>query len=251
MKKPVSRITIGNLGEAMKPDALKAALAEFICMIFFVFPAEGCVLFLTQISPGSSFTHSDNVAISITHGFALLAAVAVGVNISGGHANPSVTFGAFLGGYITFVRSILYWIAQLLGAVVAIYLLKFATNGLEVSAHPPKSPWQAVLYEIIMMFLLVYAYYATIFDPKRGNMGVIGPIVIGLLCSANILCGGTAFSATMNPAMAFCQAVISWTWTNHWVYWLGTFVGAAIAGSVYQAIFIGENIYEQLPITNH
>ncbi|CAN4120017.1 unnamed protein product [Withania somnifera] len=248
MKKPISRITIGNLVEAMQPDALKAALAEFICMIFFVFPAEGCVIFLTQIYPSQTPT-SLNIAISITHGFALFAAVAVGINISGGHVSPAVTFGAFLGGHITFVRSILYWIAQLLGSVVAIYLLKFATNGLEVSAHPPQSPWHAVLYEIILTFLLVYAYYATVFDPKRGNMGIIAPITIGLLCSANILSGGTSFSAAMNPAMAFCQAVISWTWTNHWVYWVGTFGGAAIAASVYQTIFIGENIYEQLPIT--
>ncbi|PHT97662.1 putative aquaporin TIP1-2 [Capsicum chinense] len=89
----------------------------------------------------------------------------------------------------------------------------------EVTAHPA-SPWYAVLYEIILTFLLVYTYYATTIDPKRGKMGIIGPIAIGLICSANILSGGAAFGAAMNPAMSFCQAVINKIWTNHWVYWL-------------------------------
>ncbi|KAM3303306.1 hypothetical protein P3S67_014336 [Capsicum chacoense] len=247
---PISRIAIGNLGEATKPDALKSALAEFICMIFFVFPAEGCVILFSKLII-SKETTAMMIAISISHGFPLFVAVAVGLNISGGHVNPAVTFGAFVGGQITFVRSILYWIAQLLGSVSAIYLLKFATNGLEVTAHPPASPWHAVLYEIILTFLLVYTYYATTLDPKRGKMGIIGPIAIGLICSANILSGGTAFGAAMNPAMSFCQAVISKIWTNHWVYWLGTFVGGAIAGSIYQTIFIDKNTDDELPTINY
>ncbi|PHT68913.1 Aquaporin TIP1-2 [Capsicum annuum] len=230
-KMPISRIAIGNLGEATKPDALKSALAEFICMIFFVFPAEGCVILFSKLII-SKETTAMMIAISISHGFPLFVAVAVGLNISGGHVNPAVTFGAFVGGHITFVRSILYWIAQLLGSVSAIYLLKFATNGLEVTAHPPASPWHAVLYEIILTFLLVYTYYATTLDPKRGKMGIIGPIAIGLICSANILSGGTAFGAAMNPAMSFCQAVISKIWTNHWVYWLGHHINNLSAGGL-------------------
>lgn len=57
-------------------------------------------------------------------------AVSVGANISGGHVNPAVTFGLFVGGHISFLRSVVYWIAQCLGSVVACLLLKFATGGL-------------------------------------------------------------------------------------------------------------------------
>ncbi|KAF3648608.1 hypothetical protein FXO38_18090 [Capsicum annuum] len=190
-KMPISRIFVGNLGEATKPDALKAALAEFISMIFFVFPAEGCVLLFTQmIKMDGQATLM--ITASLSHAFGFFVTVAVGLNISGDHVNPAVTFGAFVGSHITFFRSILYWIAQLLGSVAAIYLLKFATN----------------------------------------------------VCGANILSGGARFGAVMNPAMAFCQAVISWTWTNHWVYWLGNFIGAAIAALVYQTILISHNTHE-------
>ncbi|KAF5751486.1 Tonoplast intrinsic protein 1 3 [Tripterygium wilfordii] len=97
---PISRIAIGSPAEVGQPDTLKAALAEFISMLSFVFAGEGS---------GMSF---------------------MGANISGGHVNPAVIFGAFIGGHITFIRTILYWIAQLLGSVVACLLLKFSTGGL-------------------------------------------------------------------------------------------------------------------------
>jgi aquaporin TIP len=74
------------------------------------------------------------IAASLSHAFGLFVAVSVGANISGGHVNPAVTFGAFIGGNITLLRSILYWIAQLLGSVVACILLKSATGGM-VTIH--------------------------------------------------------------------------------------------------------------------
>jgi aquaporin TIP len=36
--------------------------------------------------------------------------------------------------------------------------------------------WHAVLLEAIMTFGLMYVYYATVIDPKRGNMGTIVPL---------------------------------------------------------------------------
>lgn len=44
--------------------------------------------------------------------------------------NPAVTFGALLGGRISVLRAIYYWIAQLLAAVVGTVLLRLVTNGM-------------------------------------------------------------------------------------------------------------------------
>lgn len=85
---------------------------------------------IIKLTNNGSATPSELVAASLSHAFALFVAVSVGANISGGHVNPAITFGAFVGGHITLFRSILYWIAQLLGSVVACLLLKFATGGL-------------------------------------------------------------------------------------------------------------------------
>lgn len=68
--------------------------------------------------------------IAIAHAFALFSAVAASINISGGHVNPAVTFGALLGGRISLIRGIFYWVAQILGAIVASLLLRLATGGM-------------------------------------------------------------------------------------------------------------------------
>ncbi|KAJ8541905.1 hypothetical protein K7X08_016771 [Anisodus acutangulus] len=143
------------------------------------------------------------------------------MNISGGHINPAVTFGGFLGGHITLCRSVLYWIAQLFGSVVACLLLKYSVVGVKISPLAP-APCSAVVFEIVTTFGLVYTVYATSIDPKRSNSGmIIAPIAIGFIVGANILSGGAFYGAAMNPAAIFGQAMVSWTWTNHWVYWLG------------------------------
>ncbi|KAL7255679.1 hypothetical protein ACSBR1_009749 [Camellia fascicularis] len=58
------------------------------------------------------------------------------------------------------------------------------------------------------------------------------------MVGANILAGGVFDGASMNPAMSFGPAAVSWTWDSHWVYWLGPFIGSVIAALVYELIFI-------------
>lgn len=102
-----------------------------------------------------------------------------------------------------------------------------------------------------MTFGLVYTVYATAVDPKKGNVGIVAPIAIGFIVGANILAGGAFDGASMNPAVSFGPAVVSWTWTNHWVYWAGPLIGAAIAALIYDNILIGDNAHEQLPTTDY
>ncbi|RVW49392.1 Aquaporin TIP1-1 [Vitis vinifera] len=265
---PIYRIAIGTPGEASHPDALKAALAEFFSMLIFVFAGEGSGMAFNKLTDSGSSTPAGLVAAALAHGFALFVAVSVGANISGGHVNPAVTFGAFIGGHITLLRGILYWIAQLLGSVVACLLLKFSTGGL-VRKHTNGifskfavmgnvcillssgvSVWNALVFEIVMTFGLVYTVYATAVDPKKGNLGIIAPIAIGFIVGANILAGGAFDGASMNPAVSFGPAVVSWSWANHWVYWAGPLIGAAIAAIIYDHIFI-DSTHEQLPTTDY
>ncbi|PPR83803.1 hypothetical protein GOBAR_AA36906 [Gossypium barbadense] len=131
---PMNRIAVGTAGEASHPTVIKAALAEFFSMLIFVFAGEGSGMAYNKLTNNGSSTPAGLVAASLSHAFALFVAVSVGASISGGHVNPAVTFGAFIGGHITLLRSFWYWIAQLLGSVVACLLLKFATGGM-VTPH--------------------------------------------------------------------------------------------------------------------
>ncbi|MED6157781.1 Aquaporin TIP1-3 [Stylosanthes scabra] len=88
-----------------------------------------------------------------------------------------------------------------------------------------------------MTFGLVYTVYGTAVDPKKGNIGFIAPIAIGLIVGANILVDGPFHGASMNPAVSFGPAIVRWSWTHHWINWVGPFIGAAIAAIMYDNIF--------------
>lgn len=126
---PFREIAVGRYEETYHPDALRAALAEFISTLIFVFAGEGSAIAFNFLTNDGSTTPAGLVASALAHAFGLFVGVSIAANISGGHVNPAVTFGAFVGGNISLLRGILYWIAQLLGATVACLLLKFATGG--------------------------------------------------------------------------------------------------------------------------
>ncbi|CAI9104964.1 OLC1v1003769C1 [Oldenlandia corymbosa var. corymbosa] len=250
---PFQRITFGSQEEIRQPGAIKAALAEFFSTLIFVFAGSGSGMAFSKLTGDGPNTPSGLIAAALAHGLGLFVAVAVGANISGGHVNPAVTFGAFVGGNITFFRGILYIIAQLLGSVVACFLLKFSSGGLAVGAFTLSSGvsvWNAFVLEIVLTFGLVYTVYATAIDPKKGNLGIIAPIAIGFVVGANILVGGAFDGASMNPAVSFGPAVVSWTWTHHWVYWAGPIVGAFIAAAVYEIFFI-DHSHQALPTAEY
>ncbi|KAK6142193.1 hypothetical protein DH2020_003005 [Rehmannia glutinosa] len=217
---PISRIAVGSPAEASQPDAIKAAVAEFISMLIFVFAGEGSGMAFAKLTGGGGSTPAGLISASIAHAFALFVAVSVGANISGGHVNPAVTFGA-----------------------------EAETSAFALSSGV--TAWNAVIFEIVMTFGLVYTVYATAVDPKKGDIGIIAPIAIGFIVGANILAGGAFTGASMNPAVSFGPAVVSWTWDSHWVYWLGPFVGAGIAALVYEILFINQSGHEQLPTTDY
>ncbi|KAK6163426.1 hypothetical protein DH2020_000290 [Rehmannia glutinosa] len=202
---PLSRVAIGNHDEFRQPGAVKAAVAEFISTLIFVFAGSGSGIAYNKLTGNGPSSPPGLIAASIAHAFGLFVAVAVGANISGGHVNPAVTFGLFVGGNITLFRGILYIIAQLLGSVVACLLLSFTTGGL------------------------------------KGEIGVVAPIAIGFIVGANILAGGAFTGASMNPAVSFGPALVSFTWTHHWVYWAGPLVGGGLAGIVYEVFFINHS----------
>ncbi|GMN37177.1 hypothetical protein TIFTF001_006608 [Ficus carica] len=217
-------IAFGRFDDSFSLFSLKAYLADY-----------------NKVTSDAALDPSGLVAIAICHGFALFVAVAVGANISGGHVNPAVTFGLALGGQITILTGFFYWIAQLVGAIVACFLLKVATGGLAVPVHSLAAGVSAVdgvVLEIIITFGLVYTVYATAADPKKGSLGTIAPIAIGFIVGANILAAGPFSGGSMNPARSFGPAVVSGDFSGNWIYWVGPLVGGGIAGIVYSNIYI-------------
>ncbi|VAI89103.1 unnamed protein product [Triticum turgidum subsp. durum] len=116
-------IAFGRFDDSFSLASFKAYIAEFISTLIFVFAGVGSAIAYTKVSGGAPLDPSGLIAVAICHGFGLFVAVAIGANISGGHVNPAVTFGLALGGQITILTGIFYWVAQLLGAIVGAFLV--------------------------------------------------------------------------------------------------------------------------------
>lgn len=91
----------------------------------------------------------------------------------GGHINPAVTFGLFLARKVSLIRAVLYMVAQCLGAICGVGLvkafMKHFYNGLGGGANavqPGYSKGTALGAEIIGTFVLVYTVFSAT-DPKR------------------------------------------------------------------------------------
>ncbi|KAM0939608.1 putative major intrinsic protein [Dioscorea sansibarensis] len=233
-------IAFGRFDDSFSVASLKAYLAEFISTLLFVFAGVGSAIAYNKVTADAALDPAGLVAVAIAHGFALFVAVAIGANISGGHVNPAVTFGLALGGHITILTGIFYWIAQLVGAIVGSFLIMFVT-GLPTPVHglgAGVGAGEAVVMEIIITFALVYTVYATAADPKKGSLGTIAPIAIGLIVGANILAAGPFSGGSMNPARSFGPAVASGNFTDNWIYWVGPLIGGGIAGLVYTYAYL-------------
>eukprot|EP00250_Pteridium_aquilinum_P004080 c14317_g1_i1 orf=475-1230(-) len=239
---PLRNVAVGRYEEVTHAGTLKCGLAEFISTLIFVFAGEGSVLAYAKLTDNADLNPPGLVGVALCHGIALFVAVAISANISGGHVNPAVTFGLFCGGNITLFKGIVYWIAQLLGAVVACLLLRLVTNYATTSPHALSTGepvWGALILEIVITFGLVYTVYATAVDSRStGNVGILAPLAIGLIVAANILFAGAFDGGSMNPARSFGPALVAWDFTNHWVYWVGPLIGGLLAGIVYEVLIM-------------
>ncbi|KNA22182.1 hypothetical protein SOVF_036350 [Spinacia oleracea] len=242
------KLTIGNFGDSFSVASIKAYLAEFIATLLFVFAGVGSAVAFSKVTEGGALDPAGLVAVAVAHAFALFVGVSIAANISGGHLNPAVTFGLAIGGNITLLTGFFYWVAQVLGSIVACLLLKWTSNGMSIPAHGVASGMNAIegiVMEIVITFALVYTVYATAADPKKGQIGILAPIAIGFIVGANILAAGPFSGGSMNPARSFGPAIVSGDLSQSWIYWVGPLIGGGLAGLVYGDIFIGS--YEPVP----
>jgi len=91
----------------------------------------------------------------------------------GGHINPAVTFGLFVGRKLSLVRTLLYIVAQCLGAICGVGIvkgiMKHPYNSLGGGANEVSTGYTiggALAAEIVGTFILVYTVFSAT-DPKR------------------------------------------------------------------------------------
>ncbi|GAA0162972.1 hypothetical protein LIER_39504 [Lithospermum erythrorhizon] len=127
--------------ELTKWSFYRACIAEFIVTLLFLYITVLTVIgYKHQTDP--QLNHDDQcggvgvLGIAWAFGGMIFILVYCTAGISGGHINPAVTFGLFLARKVSLIRAVMYMVAQCLGAICGVGLVKAFQKSLY---HCPKS----------------------------------------------------------------------------------------------------------------
>lgn len=146
----------------------KAVFGEFLCTFIFIFVLTAAV-FNYQLESNSSNT-SLAIRMAICTGFLAVALVYSFADVSGANFNPAVTWATWVTGKIDFLKLLMYWAAQCVGASLAVMILIIAFPGTDaahkvlVTRGAGTELYNAFVMEMILTFILVYVIFATAFD---------------------------------------------------------------------------------------
>ena len=169
--------------------------------------------------------------------------------ISGCHVNPAVSFGVYVAGRMNAEEMVRYWIAQVLGAIVAALVLyiilsgkaqgwsgSLGQNGWGAGYNGEYNILSAFVFEVVATFLFLVCILGVThpFTPK----GFAG-LAIGLTLAAIHLVGINITGTSVNPARSIGPALVSGASNPHallqlWLFIIAPLIGAGAAGFLFR-----------------
>jgi aquaporin Z len=239
------------LPESVLAEWIRPLISEAIGPFALVLIGAGSIMlaFAQGFSDGGTL-----LLVAFAHGLAIGLMIAATGHISGGHYNPAVTIGFWLGGKIGTLKAIGYIIAQLVGAVIAALVLRYIFNETirdQTNFAIPSIAYAAdavnhnglvvgrahgFVLEFILTFFLMYVIIGTAVDERGPH--AIASLAIGLTITMDILLAGPLTGAAMNPARHFGPALVHGEWKDAWLYWVAPIGGAAAASILQHYIMI-------------
>ncbi len=227
---------------------MKKLTAEFIGTLWLVLGGCGsAVLAAAYPELGIGFA-----GVALAFGLTVLTMVYAVGHISGGHFNPAVSIGLWMGGRFSGKELLPYIVAQVLGGIAGATILFFIASGKEgfelgsfaangYGAHSPGGydMTAALLSEFAMTFMfLIVILGATHPKAPKGFAG----IAIGLSLTLIHLISIPVTNTSVNPARSTSQAIFVGDWAigQLWLFWVAPIAGAIVAGVVFKYLS-GEN----------
>jgi aquaporin Z len=233
-----------------EPTWLHRLAAEFIGTFWLVLGGCGSAVFAAKFVSDGLSVGIGFLGVALAFGLTVLTGVyAFGV-ISGGHFNPAVTLGAALAKRVEWKALPAYWIAQVIGGLVAglvIYVVasgqegwtatgNMAANGFGDNSPGGYSLLAVIIAEVILtgIFLLVILGSTDDRSPK-GFAGLSIGLTLTLIHLISIPISNTSVNPARSTGVAFFNG--DGAPAQLWVFWLAPLVGAAIAGIAYPYLF--------------
>ena len=203
------------------------------------------------------FGHVGFLGVAIAFGLTVVA-MAYGIgHISGAHLNPAVSFGVFVNGRMSFKEMLWYWLAQVIGGIIAGLLLMviaksanmtlgtFAANGYGdffgpadvAGGYQQISCGGAFLVECLLTFVFLMVILG-VTDGSHAN-GKFGGLAIGLTLVLIHLISIPLTNTSVNPARSLGVALFSenpLAMPQLWLFIVAPLVGAALAGLCYKCL---------------
>jgi len=223
--------------------ALKRSAAELLGTFWLVFGGCGSAVLAAKFPE----VGIGLVGVSLAFGLTVVTmAYAVGY-VSGGHFNPAITIGALVAGRIKGSDVLPFIVSQLIGAVLAAWLLAIIASGNGTDAiagglaangfgdHSPGGYSQAAAFitEVLMMFFFMLVILG-VTDP-RAPVG-FAPLAIGLTLALIHLISIPVTNTSVNPARSTGPALLvgGWALDQLWLFWVAPLLGAAAAGGFWR-----------------
>ena len=228
---------------------MKKLIAEFIGTFWLVLGGCGSAV----LAAGIPEIGIGLVGVSLAFGLTVLTGAYALGHISGGHFNPAVSIGLWIGGRFNSKDLAPYIISQVLGGIVGagiLYLIvsnqagfsgysqagDFATNfyGVEQYGHT-FNMIAALVTEIVMTFMFLIVILGA--THKNASPG-FGGMAIGLALTLIHLISIPVTNTSVNPARSTAQAIFVGAEAvgQLWLFWVAPIVGAILAGIVYKYV---------------
>ena len=118
-----------------------------------------------------------------------------------------------------------------MAALTLAAILGETTNLGQTNLAPEVGVWKGLLVETILTFFLVNTIFNT---AVSGKAGLAAGAAIGLTLAFAIFIGGNLTGASLNPARTLGPAIVSGTYSDIWIYFVGPIVGGLIAALLYR-----------------
>ncbi|WP_405265854.1 aquaporin Z [Cellulophaga sp. Ld12] len=228
---------------------MKKLIAEFIGTFWLVLGGCGSAV----LAAGIPEIGIGLVGVALAFGLTVLTGVYALGHISGGHFNPAVSIGLWVGGRFETKELLPYIISQVLGGIAGagiLYLIvsnqagfsgysqagDFATNfyGVEQYGHTFNMT-AALVTEVVMTFMFLIVILGA--THKNAAPGFAG-LAIGLALTLIHLISIPVTNTSVNPARSTAQAIFVGAEAigQLWLFWVAPIVGAILAGLLYKFI---------------